>query len=269
MNAPRRRRARPEPGSKSKAPVDARGRRRKGTGHTGGRNGGKPPTNLWAIVGREEVHDRDGKVVGWHDLTMIDRACRTIEQGGMAKDAAARLGVRIETYRTWLATGVQVGRRLAAGQAEDEDLTDHERQCVELEFRTWEAEYTARADKLAKLDQVMNGIERVKVIERRAVDPNKPGDQGVLLERTEHRERAMPDANVIRWWLQMRWPDEFREQVTVAGPDGGPVVDLQRPVDALRDVLNRFAESAKHAASLPLPDQVRNGNGHHEQETTR
>lgn len=261
MTAERRRKPRPAPGRSSRAPTDRKGQARKNTGRSGGHNGGRRPTNLWQVIA--EV---DGKPV-----TMIDRACEVIRGGGFAKDAAARLGVRVETYRVWLTLGAQTTRAILAGQTVEAALSDHERQCVELEYRTWQAEYEGRADKLAALDRLMlGGFERIRVVERHTIDPTKEGDAGVTVERTEHREVAMPDAGAIRWWLQVRYPDEFRQQVAVTGPEGGPVVDLARPVEQLRSLLGRFAESSQRAAELPLPDAVRNGNGHDtEQETPR
>jgi hypothetical protein len=260
VGAERRRRPRPRPGSSTPAPTDARARPRKNTGHTGGHNGGRIPTNLWTVIDHEPVFDEHGTQIGEQPITMIDRACQVMRRGGFAKDAAARLGVRVETFRAWLTLGAQTARALANGQTVEGALTDYELQCMELELRTWQAEYEGRQDKIEALDQIMRGgFERIRVVEKRAVDPTKDGDEGVLLERTEHRELAMPDSATIRWWLQIRYPDEFRQQVAVTGPDGGPVVDLERPVERLREVLARFAESGKRAAELPIPGAT-NGN---------
>jgi transposase-like protein len=229
---------------------------------------GRPPTNLRRVIATREAPD--GSVV---EVTIIDRVEETLRQGAMVKDAAARVGVAVETLRRWQATGVRVraalGERDADGNPKHDtaDLSAHERNCVELANRMDAAEADTRTALLALTQQLARGgRQRVETI----VKVNAAGQE---LERVTKTSTTEPDIRAIQWMLSHRWRDDFGSRVEVTGADGGPVlVDAEPIADRLRADLaevraNRAASSRdvieEQLAAAKGNGHSVNGNGHH------
>jgi transposase-like protein len=222
---------------------------------------GAPPTNLRKVIAHRTV---DGVEVG---ITIIDRVEETLRQGAFVKDAAARVGVSVETLRRWQSTGVRIRAELAERTADGDpkkdptDLSPHERNCVELATRMDVAEAEARTALLVLGQQMARGgRERVEVTV-------KVNAQGQVLERTERTTTTEPDARMIQWILSHRWREDFGPRVEVTGADGGPVlVDATPIAERLRadlaDVKAKREASSRDAVEEALAAAGTNGNGH-------
>lgn len=222
---------------------------------------GAPPTNLRKVIAHRTV---DGREVG---ITIIDRVDETLRQGAFVKDAAARVGVAVETLRRWQATGVRLRAALAERTADGEpvktlaDLSRHERDCVELANRMDAAEADARTALLVLGQQAARGgRERVETTIK--LDAN-----GREIERTTRTSTTEPDTRMIQWILSHRWREDFGSRVEVTGADGGPVlVDATPIAERLRadlaDVKAKRDASSRDAVEEALAAAGTNGNGH-------
>lgn len=215
------------------------------------RHAGGPPTNLRQVI----ANGPNG------DETVIDRVESVIRHGGFMKDAAARVGVRIETLRNWLAIGNRCARELTQeGGRRLSRMQQHERDCIDLAARVERAEADARMGMLLLVEKLaVGGFERKTTVE-------KVNAAGQVVERTTTTAIAAPDGAMATWWLRHRHPHDFAVQrVELTGAGGGPIeVDAGNVVDKLRERLREVATAAAEASPDAM-DQLlatATGNGH-------
>jgi hypothetical protein len=201
------------------------------------------------------------------DVTVMERVEETLRQGAFVKDAAARVGVAVETLRRWQATGVRKRADLMAlgpdgrPKLQPSDLTAHERNCVELADRMDRAEAEARTALLVLGQRLARGgVERVE----RTVKMDPAGNVTETIERTTTTEA---DPRMIQWLLSHRWRDDFGSRVEVTGADGGAVVIDAEPVAAkLRGLIDQVranrADSTPEALEAAMAAGANGTNGH-------
>lgn len=221
---------------------------------------GRPPTDLQRVIDKRQLPD--GTEV---PVTIIDRVEETIRRGSMVKDAAARVGVSVETLRRWVTLGARMRQALSelddkgAPKRNPSDLSVHERNCLELVARMDKAEAEARTALMARAERLAHGgYDRVERIEKR--DP-----AGNLLEVTIKTVTAEADFRALAWIMTHRWPADFTKRVEVTGAAGGPVLVEAAPVaDRLREYLGEIrANRETYAADLAAAATAEpNGNGH-------
>lgn len=230
---------------------------------TGGRRpgAGRPPTNLDAII--EEIPEQitDRGVIPARQLTVADAIVDTIAGRGFLHDAAARVGVAVETVREWRKLGARINADLYAGKRTLSTLKAHERRCATLATRMAQADSEARMTLLAIADQIASGGLEVTETVTKAVQVNE--GEPLITEITTRRSSTLPNAGMITWLLGHRWPADFnRTRVEVSGPDGSAVpIDTTSALERLGAKLDEIdranTDTAQHAGNT-----ANAGNGH-------
>lgn len=181
--------------------------------------------NLRDVVGYREV---DGQQVA---VTVMDRVEETIRQGCFLHDAAARVGVSIETLRRWITNGNAAAADLLAGRRRLSGMTAHEKRCIELADRVERAEAEAKLVLTGTAMKVARGgFKRIETT-RRATGTGPP-------EVTVKEVEVGPDSHMLSWMLAHRFPADFGNRLEVTGAGGGPVrVDAGPALERLREAL--------------------------------
>ena len=223
-------------------------------GHGGARPGaGAVPKNLDDVIAYRQ--GPDGEQV---PVTYMDRIVEAIGLGGFLHDAAARVGVTVETLRDWRRQGNAALADVLAGRKRRSHLTKRQRQYAELAQRMETAEAEARLRLLGIGQQLaQGGAQTVETIER-VVEPDR-GPRRVI-ERTTKTSTTLPDARMVTWLLSHRWPGDFAGRVELTGPAGGPVqVDTRPALDRLRHAIEKARQPPTNG-SEPQPSAPTNGN---------
>lgn len=202
---------------------------------------GRPPINLHAVIA--SVPDGAG---GTRDVTRLDRVREVYRVCGFDKDAAARCGVGVDTYRGWLRDGTRLRAELAAGTKTRGRLRKADLQLVELAETVEQAETEGRLTMLALTEQLSRGgIEQVEETTKELATPTG----NVVLERRRKTTRTLPDGAMIRWRLERRFPEDFgTRRVEVTGAGGGPLQIETSALDQLAEALDRIAANSPPAA---------------------
>jgi hypothetical protein len=222
--------------------------------HGGHRPGaGAVPKNLDDVIGYRQA--TDGSQV---PVTYMDRIVEAISLGGFLHDAAARVGVTVETLRDWRRQGNKALADVLAGRKRRSHFTKRERQYAELAQRMETAEAEARLRLLGIGQQLaQGGAELVETIEK-VVEPDR-GPRRVV-ERTTRTSHSLPDARMVTWLLSHRWPADFAGRVELTGPAGGPVqVDTRPALDRLRQAVEKARQPTPNGHE-PQPTAPTNGN---------
>lgn len=178
--------------------------------------GGRPPT-----IGREVVL-RDGS-----KMPAVDRIVQLVRAGNYFETACLQAGVPKRTAQLWVKTGVDTRAALEADRKRS-TLTAYERQCMAFADALEEAEAEAEAEDVARLQQLgRGGVEQVVITEKVVPIYDEHGNETGrrVVERTERKERSAPDARVLQWRLERRFPKRWgrRQQIEVSGPEGGAI----------------------------------------------
>lgn len=182
-------------------------------------------------------------------IMVADRVAEALRLGAHIGDASVRAGVSRELLRQWMRNGNRINAALDAGSRLEGDLNDQERAELHL-ARTAEAALSeGKLLMLALLDRLSRGAEVRTVTVR--LDAN-----GNEVDRYERTEQHVPDAAVIRWRLERRWPEEWapKPRLEVTGPGGAPLaVDVQTRArelaQALRDANGAGSTSNGHGGN--------------------
>ena len=221
------------------------------------RPAGAIPRDLDEVIDYRPVRNADG-VVEQHPVTYMDRLVEAVQLGGFLHDAAARVGVTVETLREWRKLGAAANADVLAGKKRRSHLTKRVRQYALLAQRLETAEAEARL-KLLGLGQrlAQGGYERTKTITRTIA---ATGGQPQLVETTTEVATAEPDPRMITWLLGHRWPADFnRTRVELTGAGGGPIrTDPRSALDQLRAAV----ETARQPPPNGQEPHVAGTNGH-------
>ena len=166
------------------------------------------PKNLRDVLAYREV---DGEQV---PVTVADRVEETIRQGAFLHDAAARVGVSVETLRRWITTGNGAAADLLAGRTRLSAMTRHQRRCMDLAERVERAEADAKVALTGKAMEIARGGYVRTETSTKTVG-------GTITEVTTREIEAGPDSHALTWMLAHRWPEDFgRTRLEVTGAGG-------------------------------------------------
>lgn len=229
-------------------------------GHGGRRPGaGAIPRDLHAIIDYRRVPDGQGGFTQ-EPVTYMDRILEAISLGGFLHDAAARIGVTVETLRDWRRQGTKAIADVAAGRKRRSHLTKRERQYAELAAGMETAEAEARLRLLGLGQRLAQGGATRTETTVETIAPT--GGTPQLVRTVERTMVAEPDARMITWLLGHRWPADFGTTRTeLTGPDGGPVHVTGTALDQLRDAVSRASQPPTNGTK-PQPTTPNGTNGH-------
>jgi hypothetical protein len=174
--------------------------------------GGRPP-KLQTIVATLD----DGTKV-----TARDRIIQVLRLGGYVETAAATCGIDKTTIYEWLKVGAAANDAHHRQGTPLSKLTTHQRNCMEFSNAVAQAQALAEVDDLATLAELGAGGKHVQV------QTTKRDKDGNVLEATTRTEVTQPNAAVLMWRLERRFPEKYgRRKVEISGPDGEAI-----PVEA-------------------------------------
>lgn len=178
---------------------------------------GGRPSPIDAIVGQREI---DGRFV---DITVADRIVEGLQVGNYFEHACAAGGVTKETGYEWLRVAGRALIRARGRDLVDVDFEDHERRCIEFSdaVAVAESQWVARAN--ATLEQLARGglITTHTTIKRGpspGLDENGDVIPGPELERTVRTETHLPNAAVLMWRLEKRFPSLYGNRLELVSP---------------------------------------------------
>lgn len=172
--------------------------------------GGRPPKINTVVLTRDDPHS--GRKV---KVTAGQRIIEAIRIGEYVETAAALAGVDKTTVYEWLKVGAGATDAVARQGRTLKSLTQHQRDCMEFSHAVAEAEALARTDDVATLAELGRGGRQM------VTTTVKRNPQGEVIEHTTRTETAQPNAAVLMWRLERRWPAEWgRRRLEVSGPDG-------------------------------------------------
>jgi hypothetical protein len=181
-------------------------------------------------MGRPTKLDAVLRQTGSGPVTVADEIIERVRGGAARADAAASVGIARSTLQEW----VRDGARLAARRLAGDELTDDEHALADFSDREAEAVAEWKVEQELQLSLLSTARSREVVTEKR-------DSAGNLLERTTRTEGIEPDARVIQWRLERRFPDQYgRQRLELSGPDGGPV-----PLDLRSAALDRLLQMAE------------------------
>lgn len=156
------------------------------------------PSKLGATV----QHDADGNPVTAADA-MIERLAR----GAYREEAARSIGVSNKTLYNWLFQGARARQRHLAGSR----LTAEQRHYVEFLHAVEQAEAEAMLHDWSLLSLLADGgMPQVTTVERIKVALDDNGVEQVVERSSETRtSHTLPDASVLMWRLERRYPKHF------------------------------------------------------------
>jgi hypothetical protein len=208
------------------------------------------PRNLHDVIDRRE--NNDGTVT---EVTVLDRIEEAMRSGGFLHDAAARVGITVETLRDWRRQGVRAHLDILNGRKSRSEFKPRELDYLDMALRMEKAETDARLFLLGTAQQLARGgipqVERtVRTVPARNGKPE-------TVETIEKTTATLPDAGTIRWLLSHRWPNDFAGRVEITGPEGGPIQhDTTNAIGKLRELIGNTQTNQQ-----PAPEPT--GNGHH------
>lgn len=187
---------------------------------------GGRPSKIDQVARTRTVEDRDV------DVTVADVIVEQLRAGNYIEAAAAAAGVAKQTVYTWQKNGAAALAKLATGEA----LTPDEARYATFVEAVDEAQGVAQVTDVTRLAQLATGgLKTTTVTEKVEVDSE--GNERVI-ERTRKTETTLPNAAVLMWRLERRWPELFgRVRHEHSGPDGGPIpteVRVSNLLDAMR-----------------------------------
>lgn len=180
---------------------------------------GRPPIDLDTPVGTRDV---DGAQV---NITIQQRIVEHLRVGAYFEEACAAAGVSKVAAYNWQREGARLERDVLSGQLRRSKLTKRQRQLIDFVNAVDEATHTWAVQSHLQLERLARGGMPTEVVtEKYATDPANPTGPGILIESTTRTSALVPNAAVLMWRLERRFPDRWgRQRVEVTGVDGGPL----------------------------------------------
>lgn len=170
---------------------------------------GGRPSKITTIVGTGP----DGE-----NITAADRIVQCIRMGGYHETAAAAAGVDKTTLYEWLKVGAQATDLHQRQNVPLSKLTAHQQRCMAFSHAVAEAEALSEMDDVATAAELAAGGRVHKVV------TTKRNAQGEVLEHSERVETLQPNAAVLTWRLERRFPERYgRRRIEISGPDGDAI----------------------------------------------
>lgn len=172
---------------------------------------------------------RDGATI-----TVADEIIERVRAGATRADAAGSVGIAKSTLQLWIRDGARAATRRLQG----EELDDQDQ--VLADFSDREAQATAEWKVEQELQLGVLSSGRTRLIETQKLDA-----AGNVLERTTRKEGLEPDARVIMWRLERRFPEQYgTRRLELTGPEGGPI-----PVSVKDAAVERLGQMAEQLAA--------------------
>lgn len=151
---------------------------------------------------------------------VIDRVDAELRRGVYIETVADMVGISRDTFYRWLREGARELQRCEAGKPHPKGT--HAATKKELALLAKFSDVVARA----QADVEAEGVDAWRDSFRKTV--RVYSQRGDLLE-----EREEVDANAVAKYLERRFPTRWknRSEQALTGPDGGPVVVQDAPVD--------------------------------------
>lgn len=208
------------------------------------------PSKLDAVVA-----ERDGQPVTASDA-ILDR----LRVGAYREEAARSVGVSKVTLYNWLLNGARHRQRLLAGDR----LTAEQRRYVAFLNAVEEAEAQAMLTDWSRLAQLgAGGIPQVTTTVTEKV-VREPDAQGRIVERVVERNTStktshtLPDAQVLMWRLERRWPRYFGrrpdEELVDRQEVDAAVDDTRQRAASLTGELRAYLAGIEDGAQQPHPN---------------
>jgi len=167
---------------------------------------------------------------------------RLLRSGAHLGVAAAACGVPPARVRGWVAEGLTIGQRRVAGERDftrDERLVERFATQASEALALHEMELLRAADNLIKT----RDVEEVTVTR---------GANGRVVKQTARTTTLEPDARMLRWRLERRFPDRWGPQVR-EGESLGAAGAGQDVVERLVSELDRMHEAMVQGTALSVP----------------
>lgn len=184
---------------------------------------GGRPSNIDTIIGRDD----NGR-----DVTVADRIVQLLRTGAYFEQACAVAGVHKETAYGWL----RIAGRLRIVHRGDlpAELGDHDRRCVEFSDAVLEAEATWEVVALGQLERLgRGGIDE-------EVTTEEHDDAGKLTKKVTRKSVTLPDARVLMWRLERRFPSRYGRRDDDAPSGADRERSHSERVDDLVDVFEAY-----------------------------
>ena len=191
------------------------------------------PSSIHAVLG----HRADGTAI-----TVADRIVTALGAGSYFEQACACAGVHRETAYEWL----RVAARLRIRARDEETRSDRERWCVELSDAVERAEAQWELSTVTSLD-TLGGGGVLHTVETVKTDADR-----TLIEKTVRSSRALPDARVLMWRLERRFPEQYGRRIEPHPPTAEHVLSLDERASALLESAKAFEAGQRVIASSPL-----------------
>lgn len=206
----------------------------------------------------DQVHEIDRRT--GREITIGEAITRYLQQGNYLETACALVTIDKSTVLAWLRDGARIHERRLAGLS-SRSLSKYQRlaQAFSLEVRKAMAEAEARdIQNLARL--ALGGIPQQTVTEKLVARTDAAGNflrhpetDEILYdvaERTTRSSTTLPDAKVLEWRLERRFPDRWgrwdRVDVDISG--GGLDAEVGAdPVDEFLVALEAINRRKKEA----------------------
>lgn len=208
---------------------------------------GRPPILDETIGTRAVLHPETGEVVDTAPLTRQEQIVDDIRVGLNAERACARAGIDRDTLKDWerTASGVRARQaQLPDGEPEPE-LTAKERLCVDFSAALHTAELEWQANMELLLQDLSQGGRRITV----TTIEHKAGEDVKTTTKTSH---TLPDANVIKWRLTRRFPDQYADRLQVEGTGEDGAIPVEVRAKSLGDSLRVFLEAQAEQGEPPV-----------------
>lgn len=192
-----------------------------------------------SVIDRVVRHDPDGTPV-----TVFDHIVNALRNGAYFEQACSSAGIHKDTAYGWRKLAANL-RAQNGGQPPTRGTTANEKRYLAFSVAVEEAEAAWEVDAIDLLGQLQRGgLTQVKTVVKRGPPP-ADGQAGPVLESVTTTERLAPNAHVLLWRLERRFPKRYGRRVEVTGEDGGPIeLTLEERADTLATSLESFLEGA-------------------------
>lgn len=193
---------------------------------------GRPPI-LRKIIRHRVV---DGQQ---HPVTVFDSIVEDVRASAYIEAAAARANVHKSQVFLWLKTGAALSAAIIANKTTRDELTEHERDCLDFADAVDQAraEYALRGE--LALEQLAQ--PREVVVETTTTRQTPDGVETTVTRRVEHE---LPDGPTVRWRLERAFPARYGRRVVVEGTGEGGAIPIEARAAGLAQGARRFIETA-------------------------
>lgn len=163
----------------------------------------------------DQVHGYDPTTGA--EITVADALCSYLRDRNFLESACNLVNVDVSTVRQWLRDGARAHERRLAG-ARQRDLTSYQRKAAAFSLAARHAMADAEISTVATLALLaQGGIPQTTITEETEyhypdatdTDPN-PDPYHRTTKRTVRTTHTLPDATSLRWFLERRFPDHWR-----------------------------------------------------------